>query len=53
MGQKTAEIVRIFGQGTTSECTAERWFQKFRSEDEDLKDEGVFVHGKLPLTTNI
>jgi [histone H3]-lysine36 N-dimethyltransferase SETMAR len=43
MGRKAAKTARnlnhIFGEGTTSERTAERWFRKFQNGDECLEDE--------------
>ena len=43
LGQKAAETARdindAFGPGTTNECTARRWFTKFRSGDESLEDD--------------
>ena len=37
--QTTANINRAWGEGITSDRTVRRWFQKFRSGDESLKDE--------------
>ena len=37
--QTTANINRAWGEGTTSDRTVRRWFQKFRSGDESLEDE--------------
>jgi histone-lysine N-methyltransferase SETMAR len=43
MERNAAETARninhAFGQGTTSERTVERWFQKFRNGDQNLEDQ--------------
>lgn len=36
--QTARNINRIFGEGTTSERSAQRWFQRFKDGDEDIQD---------------
>ena len=33
------DINKVFGPGTTIECTAQWWFKKFRGGDESLEDD--------------
>ncbi|XP_029646755.1 histone-lysine N-methyltransferase SETMAR-like [Octopus sinensis] len=37
--QTAANVNRAWGEGSTSDRTVRRWFQKFRSGDERLEDE--------------
>ncbi|XP_067131582.1 histone-lysine N-methyltransferase SETMAR-like [Centruroides vittatus] len=36
--QTAEKICQAFGQGSVSTCTTQRWFRKFSSGDESLKD---------------
>ena len=38
--ETSTNINRAWGEGSTSDRTVRRWFQKFRSGDENLEDEG-------------
>ena len=43
LGHKAAKTARdinqVFGIGTTIECTAQWWFKKFHTGDENLEDD--------------
>ncbi|KAK6747737.1 hypothetical protein RB195_000747 [Necator americanus] len=44
--QTARNINEVWGQGSSNECTAQRWFQKFRAGNTSLEDES---HGSRPL----
>lgn len=43
--QTARNINQVWGEGSVNECTVQRWYQKFRTGNNSLKDE---PHGSRP-----